>query len=205
MADILQFLAKNPEIATATIITISFVVISIALMFIVAFFQGREVTFWPPKIGSKSETKDKSQKGAMGDKLVNTKINDSDKSKFFEIYPNDNCYIVLNNDPRSPRTMAHGDIETLVDAVKIVHELGGNVEVAPFDEKPKGVGIMTEFCIGGPSSNERTKAHLLNHFNGLRFLDYSPGNPDSIAIVFDEKNIDMKKMKTERLSKHMQY
>ena len=187
MNDILQFLSQNPEIATTTIIAISLVVVSVVLMFVVAFFQGREITFWPPKIGSKSETKDVHQKGATGNKPVGTKTKDSDMSKFFEVYPNNTCYIVLNNDPRSIKAMAHGDVETLVEAVKIVHELGGNIEVAPFDEKPKGVGSMTEFCIGGPDSNERTKAHLINHFNGLRFHDYSPGNPDSIAIEFEEK------------------
>lgn len=187
MSDVLQFLAQNPETATAITVSISLIVIAIVLMFVVAFFQGREITFWPPKIGSKSEAKDRHQKGATGNNSASVKAGDWDMSSFFEIKPNDTCYIILNNDPRSPKTMAHGDVETLIETVKIVHELGGNVEVAPFDEKPKGVGIMTEFCIGGPDSNKRTKAHLANHFNGLRFHDYSPGNPDSIAIEFEGK------------------
>jgi len=56
MSAFLEFLAKNPEIATTTIITICAVVIIVALMYIIAFLQGREITFWPPKIGSKAES-----------------------------------------------------------------------------------------------------------------------------------------------------
>jgi hypothetical protein len=192
MGDFLQFLAANPEIASIVAIPVGIFVIAFTAMFIIAFTQGREVSLWPPKIGSRPEAKNDPSKPSTGIRLNDPeiKLNSELKSKFFGVKPKDNCYIILNNNPRDPsgyKSMSHGDVETLVEAVEIVHELGGRIEVAPFNEKPKGVGSMTEFCIGGPDSNERTKAHLINHLSGLMVHDYAPGNPDSIAIEFEGK------------------
>ena len=49
MADFYQWLSKNPVVMG--IILIGFIVVIV--MYVVAVIQGREVTFWPPGIGSK--------------------------------------------------------------------------------------------------------------------------------------------------------
>lgn len=191
MGDFLQFLAANPEIASTVAISVGIFIIAITAMFIIAFIQEREISLWPPKIGSRPEAKKDPSKTSTGSRLNDSEIKLNSeaelKSKFFAVKPKDNCYIVLNNKPGGYKSMSHGDIETLIEVVEVVHELGGRIEVAPFDEKPKGVGIMTEFCIGGPHSNERTKAHLVNHLSGLTFHDYLPGDLDSMAIEFEGK------------------
>src|SRR5262245_45692501 len=77
MNDFLQFLTQNPVIATAAIIAISVVVIVVAFMFVTAFLQGREITFWPPKIGPKAESTDVSlsRRGISPDKSKSKPVN----------------------------------------------------------------------------------------------------------------------------------
>lgn len=51
MNEFLKWLSSNPILASALVSAITFLLITVALMVTIAFFQGREVTFWPPKIG----------------------------------------------------------------------------------------------------------------------------------------------------------
>jgi hypothetical protein len=104
------------------------------------------------------------------------------KSAFFGIRPTEKCLIVMNHHPKKHDTMSHKDIGTLVEAVRIVHEIGGEATIAPFDEALEPAGIITEFCIGGPDSNERTQIHLDNFLIGVqarRFTD----PVDQLAII----------------------
>lgn len=60
---IFEWLQSNPITAKVMIIAFAVLVASIPLMLIVAFFQGREISFWPPRIGarvSRTETKKRS-------------------------------------------------------------------------------------------------------------------------------------------------
>jgi hypothetical protein len=110
------------------------------------------------------------------------------KAAFFGIYPQQDCLVILNQNPKtSYKAMAHGDVETLVEIVKLVSEIPGNLIVAPFDRVLEPPGKITEFCIGGPTSNERTKIHLENFLKGVRFNPYAPNDPDRIALVTKEE------------------
>lgn len=105
------------------------------------------------------------------------------KSDFFGIRPSEQVLIIMNQHPQTPHRMSHGDVETLVEVARIVHEIRGEATIAPFDKILEPAGSVTEFCIGGPDSNERTKAHLRNFLKGIYINPYSPGTPDSIAIL----------------------
>jgi len=50
MDTILELLNSIPILAPIVLIIIFFIV----LIYIIAFFQGREISFWPPKIGPKT-------------------------------------------------------------------------------------------------------------------------------------------------------
>jgi hypothetical protein len=52
VSEFFKWLSSNPEASTALIVSFGFLAISIALTYVVAFLQGREVSFWPPKIGA---------------------------------------------------------------------------------------------------------------------------------------------------------
>ena len=51
--------------------------------------------------------------------------------------------------------MSHNDIYVLIEAAKIIHDLDGEVVIAPYDLALEGTGEVAEFCIGGPESNQR--------------------------------------------------
>lgn len=75
MADFFQWLSSNSIATNTLVVSFGFLIISVILIFVIAFFQGREVVFWPPKVGTKP---DKSEKGDH--KKVEGK-NDSDPSQ----------------------------------------------------------------------------------------------------------------------------
>jgi hypothetical protein len=52
MDTILNLLITNSIVG----ITVAVVFSIVPILYVVAFFQGREVTFWPPKIGAKPST-----------------------------------------------------------------------------------------------------------------------------------------------------
>ncbi len=70
MPELFKWLSSNP---TATLVVISLfgiLVVFAVLIYLVAFFQGREISFWPPKIGEKpekSKTKKINSKGKKTD------------------------------------------------------------------------------------------------------------------------------------------
>jgi hypothetical protein len=51
-----SWLSSNPVVANVLIVALGAVVLSVVLIYLVAFFQGREVSFWPPKLGKKPVT-----------------------------------------------------------------------------------------------------------------------------------------------------
>lgn len=53
-----QWLGSNPLASTFAVVLLAV----LAIVFIVAFAQGREVSFWPPKIGEKSSSARKARK-----------------------------------------------------------------------------------------------------------------------------------------------
>ena len=69
------------------------------------------------------------------------------KAAFFGIAPKGNCLVVMNHSARDPRVMAHGDVETLVEAVRLIDEIGGKLSIARFDRILEPAGEMAEFCI----------------------------------------------------------
>ncbi|MCP4373620.1 MAG: hypothetical protein GY797_36780 [Deltaproteobacteria bacterium] len=91
--------------------------------------------------------------------------------------------------------MSHEDIETLVEATRIVYEIGGEVTLAPYD-KLSDAGSVTEFCIGGPESNKRTKVHLDNFLKGVQMAPYS-NTPDSLMIMTKSENFRYEKHEEE--------
>ncbi|MCP4143207.1 MAG: hypothetical protein GY755_23450 [Chloroflexi bacterium] len=56
MSQILQWLTSNPLVGMITLITFLLIVISVVVIYLVAFFQGQEISFWPPQISQKPET-----------------------------------------------------------------------------------------------------------------------------------------------------
>ena len=64
MEQILKWVASNSMAAT---IAFGVVIFLVTFIYLVAFFQGREISFWPPKIGIKPDkTKQEGAKNETG-------------------------------------------------------------------------------------------------------------------------------------------
>lgn len=55
MAEFFQWLSNNPVVETILIVFLCILVLSIIVIYLVAFFQGRDISFFPPKIGQKPD------------------------------------------------------------------------------------------------------------------------------------------------------
>lgn len=53
MNELIKWLTINPIAGTIALATFAIVILAAIIIYLVAFFQGRELSFWPPKIGSK--------------------------------------------------------------------------------------------------------------------------------------------------------
>lgn len=104
------------------------------------------------------------------------------KSSFFGARPSENCLVVINHNPRGRDLMSHWDVETVVEIVKIICEINGEVTIAAFDKALEPAGDTTEFCVGSPDSNKRTEAHIKNFMHNFSNTPYSKDSPDSLAI-----------------------
>jgi hypothetical protein len=65
MDTLIKFLVNNPALLTTLIAAVVLSLLSIILIFVVAFIQGREVSFYPPKIGAKLDKTDLSGKKGL--------------------------------------------------------------------------------------------------------------------------------------------
>lgn len=119
------------------------------------------------------------------------------RAAFFGLSPKEPFLAVMNQNPKSLNTMSHADVQTLVEVVKLAEEIGSELTVAPFDRVLEPPGGMTEFCLGGPDSNQRTKVHLANFLKGVRLNPYMPGDLDNIAIVTQAETFRYEKNHSE--------
>jgi hypothetical protein len=56
MKEFFAWLSSNPSATTLLTIVLVVIAASVVLIYLVAFFQGREISLWPPKIGPKPAT-----------------------------------------------------------------------------------------------------------------------------------------------------
>jgi len=54
-----NWLSSNPAATTTLVVAFGLIVVAVVAIYLVAFFQGREISIWPPKIGARPESKGK--------------------------------------------------------------------------------------------------------------------------------------------------
>ncbi len=109
------------------------------------------------------------------------------EAAFFGVRPTERCLLVMNRMPANPKGMRHSDIHALIDLAVQVRELGGEPEMTVFDQLTEVPGQQAEFCVGGPQSNERTKAHFAHYLPGVALRPYNPNRRDSVGIVVGDQ------------------
>ena len=91
------------------------------------------------------------------------------KRAFFGVTPGAACVLVSPRHFSSAQAASvhRRDTAALVELATIVSECGGASEIVSGDGELHGVGRLTEFCVGGPSANPRTEAHLRSILRGV--------------------------------------
>jgi hypothetical protein len=95
------------------------------------------------------------------------------RSRFFGSKPGGTCLIVMNNKHGAPGSTHHSDVQALLEAAVLAHELGCDSAVRSSDEFRGSSTDAVEFCIGGPlGSNVRTAGHLAHSLPGVTVHPY---------------------------------
>ncbi len=90
------------------------------------------------------------------------------KQRFLGLPALSECALVVNRDADgSDWSVARHDVYALLELAGLVRECGAKPDVVAHDGMQQGFGERTEFCVGGPLSNERTEAHLQSLLPGV--------------------------------------
>lgn len=93
------------------------------------------------------------------------------------------CTIAVSRHAASTHSMSvhRRDVAAVVEVATLLKQCGAAADVIVSDSDLRGVGETTEFCIGGPSTNRRTEAHLRRFVPGLTIDSYED---DPYSLTF---------------------
>ncbi|WP_030263112.1 hypothetical protein [Streptomyces sp. NRRL B-24484] len=106
--------------------------------------------------------------------------------RFFGMPEGTECLLVVNRDAgaRASTAVARNDVYALMELAALVRECGARAEIVAHDQVRQGLGAKAEFCLGGPSSNNRTAAHLASWLPGV---SAAAGDTDLTITVGDKE------------------
>ncbi|MEU8516455.1 hypothetical protein AB0C76_33460 [Kitasatospora sp. NPDC048722] len=108
---------------------------------------------------------------------------------FFGLPAGGECLIVVNRSVGTgsdAKTVTRRDAYALMWLAGLVEECGAKAELVAHDEVGRGLGAKTEFCLGGPVSNERMAAHLAWGLPGA-LMTSGPGPGSNVIVVGDHE------------------
>lgn len=93
------------------------------------------------------------------------------------------CTVAVSRHAASSHSMSvhRRDLAAVVEVATLLRQCGASADVLITDAELRGVGELTEFCIGGPSTNQRTAAHLSRFVPGL-VVDPQETDPDGLTL-----------------------
>lgn len=106
------------------------------------------------------------------------------RQRFFGLPAGSECLMVVNQDPSaSGRSVSRHDAFALMELSALIKECGAHAEIVVHDAAQQGIGVRTEFCVGGPASNLRTEAHLRSLLPGFAVDTDYENSPDCGAFT----------------------
>ncbi|MCC9310927.1 hypothetical protein LN042_28305 [Kitasatospora sp. RB6PN24] len=93
------------------------------------------------------------------------------RQAFFGLPGGSECLLVVPRHMKSPsqHSVHRDDVSALMELAVLVNSCGARPDIVAHDQVRQGLGRQAEFCLGGPSSNERTAAHLNWRLPAVRF------------------------------------
>ncbi|MFF7655465.1 hypothetical protein ACFZCY_37490 [Streptomyces sp. NPDC007983] len=91
---------------------------------------------------------------------------------------------MVNQDPSAPgHSVSRHDAFALLELSALIKECGARAEIVAHDVARLGFGARTEFCVGGPTSNRRTEAHMRSLLPGIAVNTDYENIPDGLAFT----------------------
>jgi hypothetical protein len=119
------------------------------------------------------------------------------QQRFFGLPTGSECLLVVNRDPGAREwSVARHDVFALIELAALIKDCRAHAEILPHDTAWQGFGARTEFCIGGPVSNQRMAAHLRSMLPGVEVNPDSIG-PDRGAFTIDGESYRLDKGSVE--------
>ncbi|MDX3534227.1 hypothetical protein PV721_07570 [Streptomyces sp. MB09-01] len=106
------------------------------------------------------------------------------KQAFFGLPTGSDCLFVVNRQMGGTDASLHrNDAFALLEISSLIKDCGATVQIVTHDTARQGFGERAEFCVGGPTSNVRTTAHLASMLPGVQTdVGLPSGDPDRGAI-----------------------
>jgi hypothetical protein len=104
------------------------------------------------------------------------------KQDFFGLPKNSECLLVVNRDAGADRAVNRYDVFTLLELSVLIKDCGANAQIVTHDVMQQGFGERTEFCVGGPGSNQRMVAHMRSLLPGMQVYLSAEPSPDQAAF-----------------------
>lgn len=106
------------------------------------------------------------------------------RGRFFGLRRGEECLLVVPHHPSSPRerSVNRDDVVVLLELSGLLEGCGARPRVVFHDQAVEGMGQSAEFCIGGPSANARSAAHLRRALPGLVIHPYDRHDPERLAF-----------------------
>lgn len=100
---------------------------------------------------------------------------------FFGLPDDSDCLLVVNREAGG-EGVHRNDVFALLELSALIRDCGAHARIVRHDQAVQGFGERTEFCLGGPVSNQRMGAHLRTLLPGL-VVEQGPGrSPDVYRI-----------------------
>ncbi|MFG2333100.1 hypothetical protein ACGFMM_26230 [Streptomyces sp. NPDC048604] len=90
------------------------------------------------------------------------------KQAFFGLPHGSDCMLVVNREAGREGAVHRVDVFALLELSALIKDCGAHAQIVQHDLAHQGFGDRTEFCLGGPGSNQRMAAHLASLLPGVR-------------------------------------
>ncbi|WP_411081346.1 hypothetical protein [Streptomyces sp. cmx-18-6] len=102
------------------------------------------------------------------------------KQAFFGLPTHSECLLVVNRYAGAEGSVHRHDVFALLELSALIKDCGAKTQIVTHDVAQQGFGDRTEFCVGGPTTNQRMAAHLRTLLPGVRISTGDSG-PDRVA------------------------
>ncbi|MES9523232.1 hypothetical protein [Streptomyces capoamus] len=120
------------------------------------------------------------------------------KQAFFGLPDHSDALLVVNRKAGGPDlTVARYDMFALLELSALIKDCHARVEIVAHDATRQGFGARTEFCVGGPYSNDRMAAHLSSLLPGVRMNVEAGSGPELGALRIGPQTYRMERGRSE--------